>query len=349
MPVKRALITGVAGQDGSYLAQFLLEMGYEVHGVVQSDAGHEAGIIHLLRSSVNDGAARLHLHVGDIRDNEPLAELISSLQPDEMYNLAGQSHVALSFAEPELTHDVNFVSVENMLRAVATLSPDTRFFQASSSEMFGLTPPPQNESSAMLPQSPYALTKQAAHELVRGAREERGIFATSGILFNHESPRRPPSFVTRKITSTLAAIRAGHESSLSLGNLDAVRDWGYAPEYVEGMWLSLQAPLADDYVFASGQGHTVREFLGFAAEAAGIDVDSVVEYEQDLERPLEVRQTVGDSTKAHVVLGWRAETTARELAQLMVEADLARHGHEHEHAPLDQPRWRNSQNDVTTS
>jgi GDPmannose 4,6-dehydratase len=213
--------------------------------------------------------------------------------------------------------------------------------------MFGPTPPPQNESSAMLPQSPYALTKKGAHDLVGEVREGRGIFATSGILFNHESPRRPPSFVTRKITSTLAAIREGKVTTLKLGNLDAVRDWGYAPEYVEGMWLSLQAPFADDFVFASGQGHTVREFLGFAAEAAGIDVESVVEYEQDMERPLEVRQTVGDATKAQVVLGWQAETTARELAELMVEADLS--GAEREQPTLDLPRWRKSQNGANAS
>jgi GDPmannose 4,6-dehydratase len=329
------------------LAQFLLDMGYEVHGLVHTHDGPKAEIIGLLSASDNSGAARLRLHACDIRDSERLTSLISSLQPDEMYNLAAQSHVALSFAEPELTHDVNYVAVDHMLRAIATFSPVTRFFQASSSEMFGLAPHPQNESSSMLPQSPYGLTKKGAHGLVLEAREERGIFATNGILFNHESPRRPLSFVTRKITSTLAAIRAGKESTLTLGNLDAVRDWGYAPEYVEGMWLSLQAPLADDFVFATGQGHTVREFLGFAADAAGVDAESVVEHEQDLERPLEVRHTVGDATKAQVVLGWRADTPARELAVLMVEADIARRGRDH--AALDWPRWKTTQNGKSAS
>jgi GDPmannose 4,6-dehydratase len=347
VPLKRALITGVSGQDGSYLAQFLLDMGYEVHGLIHKNDGPKAEISDLLSATDTSGAARLQLHVCDIRDSEKLTSLISLLQPDEMYNLAAQSHVALSFAEPELTHDVNCVAVDHMLRAIATMSPDTRFFQASSSEMFGLAPHPQNESSSMLPQSPYGLTKKGAHGLVLEAREERGIFATSGILFNHESPRRPLSFVTRKITSTLAAIRAGKESTLTLGNLDAVRDWGYAPEYVEGMWLSLQAPLADDFVFATGQGRTVREFLGFAAEAAGVDAESVVEHKQDLERPLEVRHAVGDATKAQAVLGWRADTTARELAELMVEADLARNGRED--APLDWPRWRITENGAAPS
>jgi len=328
MGQRRALVTGIAGQDGSYLAQLLLTKGYSVFGIVRSGSPVNPRLAGSLSPFDPVAAERLHVVAGDIRDREWLANFIEVVRPDEIYNLAAQSNVAQSFEQPEYTHDVNYVAVDHMLAAVRSLPFAPRFFQASSSEMFGLTAPPQNETSPLLPQSPYALAKTGAHVLVRETREQHGVYAVSGISFNHESPRRPTSFVTRKISSRVAEIVRGEAEFIELGNLDVVRDWGYAPEHVEGMWRSLQHDEPGDYVFASGEGHTVREFVEFSFSAAGLDWRNHLRQDVAFERPHDVKATIGDPAKALSVLGWQASTTARELARIMVEADISRVGDE---------------------
>ena len=324
MTLRRALITGIAGQDGTYLAQLLLAKGYEVHGVVR-DAGHPAdSMLARIAQLSHPASARLHQHVGDIRNTPWMAHLLEEIAPNEVYNLAAQSNVAKSFVEPEVTHEINYVAVNGLLESVRRIVPQARLFQASSSEMFGLTPPPQSEASAFLPQSPYALAKAGAHVLVREAREEGNLFTVNGISFNHESPRRSTEFVTRKIAHGVASIVRGDAEHIELGNLDAIRDWGYAPEYVEGMWRSLQHDEPHDYVLASGRGHTVREFVQFACDAAGLDWRERVIHDETFIRPHDVKATVGDATKAKSVLGWSATTTVAELARIMVEADIER-------------------------
>ncbi|CAB4557928.1 unannotated protein [freshwater metagenome] len=336
MSFRRALITGVAGQDGTYLAQLLLSKGYEVHGIVR-EAGHPSNsmLAHIAQLSSTAGA-RLHQHVGDIRNTQWMAQLLEQIMPNEVYNLAAQSNVATSFAEPDVTHEINYVAVNSLLESVRRLVPHARFFQSSSSEMFGLTPPPQSEESAFLPQSPYALAKAGAHVLVREAREEGNLFAVNGISFNHESPRRSTAFVTRKIAHGVACIVRGEAEHIELGNLEAIRDWGYAPEYVEGMWRSLQHDEPHDYVFASGRGHTVREFVQFACDSVGLDWRERITHDEAFDRPHDVKATIGDATKAKAVLGWSATTTAAELARIMVEADIER-GSRHV-SFLDMPR-----------
>ena len=320
---RRAFITGINGQDGSYLAQLLLLKGYDVYGLTRSRRDRTLQQIELFAAG-NDGVrGGLHLIDGDLRDRNTVLKTIEDVAPTEIYNLASQSNVARSFSEPELTHEVNYLAVSQLIDAIRASGSHTRFFQASSSEMFGLTKPPQNEDSPFMPQSPYAVAKTGAHVQVKEMRESFGLFAVSGIAFNHESPRRPEAFVTRKISSAVASISRGQAETLHLGNIEAVRDWGYAPEYVEGMWRSLQHDEPNDYVFASEQSHTVRDFAQFAFAAAGLDWRAHVVHDDNLERAHDMKASVGDASRARQVLGWSATVTTQELAGIMVDYDLS--------------------------
>lgn len=319
--VGRALITGITGQDGSYLAELLLHKGYEVHGLIRRASTFNTARIDHLYVDPHEPGARLFLHYADLGDGARLVTLLSRIQPDEVYNLAAQSHVRVSFDEPEHTADVTGTGAIRLLEAVRLAGIDTRYYQASSSELFGASPPPQDEETPFQPRSPYAAAKLYAYWVTRNYREAYDLFAVNGILFNHESPRRGPTFVTRKITRAAAAIRAGKEQHLYLGNLDAVRDWGYAAEYVEGMWRMLQADEPRDYVLATGQGISVRDFLDEAFSHAGLDWRDHVRFDERYLRPTEVDALVGDASRAHRELGWKTTVDARALARLMVEAD----------------------------
>jgi GDPmannose 4,6-dehydratase len=321
--VKRALITGITGQDGSYLAELLLEKGYEVHGMIRRSSSFNTARIEHLYKDPHDTASNLFLHYGDITDGVGISNLIRELQPHEIYNLAAQSHVKVSFEMPDFTAQVDALGTIRMLEAIRSAKIDTKFYQASTSELYGSTPPPQSELSLFAPRSPYAAAKLYAYWIVRNYREGYGIHATNGILFNHESPRRGETFVTRKITMAAARIKLGLQEKLYLGNLDAVRDWGYAKEYVESMWLMLQQEKPDDYVVATGEGATVRDFCEVAFAELGLDYKNYVETEDRYIRPTEVDALIGDSSKAEKVLGWKAKTHWRDLAKLMVRADLA--------------------------
>ncbi|MFL6062330.1 MAG: GDP-mannose 4,6-dehydratase [Marmoricola sp.] len=314
--MKRALITGITGQDGSYLAELLLGKGYEVHGLVRRSSSMNRGRIDHLHTN-----PALHLHYGDLTDGVGLVNLIRSILPDEVYNLGAQSHVKVSFDMPDYTASTNSIGTLNLLEAIRAAGLDCKFYQASTSEMFGSTPPPQDEESKFHPRSPYGASKLQAHWVTVNYREAYGLFTVSGILFNHESPRRGENFVTRKITKAVAAIAAGIQDHVELGNLDAVRDWGFAPEYVEGMWRMLQADEPGDYVLATGVGHTVREFCEAAFSHAGLEWRDHVKYNDGFERPSEVDALIGDASRAHELLGWKATTTALDLARLMVDAD----------------------------
>jgi GDPmannose 4,6-dehydratase len=314
--MKRALITGITGQDGSYLAELLLEKDYEVHGLVRRSSSMNRGRIDHLHGNPN-----LHLHYGDLTDGTALVNLVHHVRPEEVYNLGAQSHVKVSFSMPDYTASTNAIGTMRLLEAIRAAGLDCRFYQASTSEMFGSTPPPQNEDSKFHPRSPYGASKLQAHWVTVNYREAYGLFAVSGILFNHESPRRGENFVTRKITKAAAAIKAGIQDHVSLGNLDAVRDWGFAPEYVEGMWRMLQHDEPDDYVLATGEGHTVRDFCEAAFAHAGLNWQDHVKYNDSFERPSEVDALLGDSSKAAEKLGWTARTKALELAGLMVDSD----------------------------
>ncbi len=314
--MKRALITGITGQDGSYLAELLLGKGYEVHGLVRRSSTMNRSRIDHLHSNKD-----LHLHYGDLTDGVGLVNLIHQVRPEEVYNLGAQSHVKVSFSMPDYTASTNAIGTMRLLEAIRAAGLDCRFYQASTSEMFGATPPPQNEDSKFHPRSPYGASKLQAHWVTVNYREAYGLFAVSGILFNHESPRRGENFVTRKITKAVAAIAAGIEDHVELGNLDAIRDWGYAPEYVEGMWRMLQADEPDDYVLATGEGHTVRDFCEAAFAHAGLHWQDHVKYNDSFERPSEVDALLGDASKAAAHLGWTAKTKALELAGLMVDSD----------------------------
>jgi GDPmannose 4,6-dehydratase len=320
--VKRALITGITGQDGSYLAELLLEKGYEVHGMIRRSSSFNTARIEHLYKDPHDTASNLFLHYGDITDGVGISNLIRELQPHEIYNLAAQSHVKVSFEMPDFTAQVDALGTIRMLEAIRSAKIDTKFYQASTSELYGSTPPPQNELSLFAPRSPYAAAKLYAYWIVRNYREGYGIHATNGILFNHESPRRGETFVTRKITMAAARIKLGLQEKLYLGNLDAVRDWGYAKEYVESMWLMLQQENPDDYVVATGEGATVRDFCEVAFADLGLDYKQYVETEDRYIRPTEVDALIGDPSKAQKVLGWKAKTHWKELAKLMVSADL---------------------------
>ena len=319
---RRAFITGITGQDGSYLAEFLLAKGYEVHGLIRRASTFNTARIDHLYVDPHDPEAKLFLHYGDLGDGARLSSLLASINPDEVYNLAAQSHVRVSFDEPEHTADVTGTGTTRMLEAVRMSGIDTRFYQASSSELYGSTPPPQNEDTPFRPRSPYAAAKLYSFWITRNFREAYDMFAVNGILFNHESPRRGETFVTRKITRAVAAIKAGIQEHLYLGNLDAIRDWGYAAEYVEGMWRMLQADTPDDYVLATGVGCSVREFLEVAFEHAGLDWERHVRFDERYLRPTEVDALIGDASKAHDELGWRPTVLAPQLARLMVDADI---------------------------
>ena len=314
--MKRAFITGVSGQDGSYLAELLLDKGYDVHGLVRrSSTLNRTRIDHLHQHD------RLHLHYGDLTDGVSLVNLVRSIEPDEVYNLGAMSHVKVSFEMPDYTASTNSIGTLRLLEAIRAARLDCRFYQASTSEMFGSTPPPQDEHSKFHPRSPYGSSKLQAHWVTVNYREAYGLYAVSGILFNHESPRRGENFVTRKITKAVAAIDAGVEDHVTLGNLDAVRDWGYAPEYVEGMWRMLQQDEPDDFVLATGEGHSVKEFLEAAFSHAGLAWEDHVRFDEGFTRPAEVDALIGNPAKAHRDLGWKAHTTALDLARLMVDAD----------------------------
>ncbi len=321
--MKKALITGITGQDGSYLAELLLSKGYEVHGIRRRTSTFNTSRIDHLLTDWHDRDARLFLHHGDLTDGSRLVTLLDRIQPDEIYNLAAQSHVRVSFDEPEFTGDVTGLGATRLLEALRISRVDARYYQAGTSEMFGSTPPPQNESAAFHPRSPYGAAKLYAHWMTRNYREGYGLFACNGILFNHESPRRGETFVTRKITMAVARIATGRQNELWMGNLDAARDWGYAKEYVEAMWLMLQADQPDDYVVATGTRYTIRDFLTIAFDRAGLDWEKHVRFDERYLRPTEVDDLVGDASRAAERLGWKAQTLTPELARLMVDADLA--------------------------
>lgn len=319
---KRALITGITGQDGSYLAELLLSKGYEVHGLIRRASTFNTARIDHLYVDPHAPDARLFLHYGDLSDGARLVTLLAEIDPDEVYNLAAQSHVRVSFDEPEHTADTTGAGTVRMLEAVRLSGIRTRFYQASSSELFGATPPPQNEFTPFYPRSPYAAAKLYSFWITKNYREAYGLFAVNGILFNHESPRRGETFVTRKISRAVAAIKAGQQDIVYMGNLDAVRDWGYAPEYVEGMWRMLQADSPEDYVLATGSGITVREFLEASFEHVGLDWEEHVRFDQRYLRPTEVDALIGDASRAHRNLGWESTVSGRDLARLMVDADI---------------------------
>ena len=320
--MKKALITGITGQDGSYLAELLLEKGYEVHGLIRRSSTFNTSRIDHLFQDPHEKGVKLHLHYGDITDGVGLANLIREIEPEEIYNLAAQSHVKVSFEVPDFTAQVDAVGTIRLLEAIRASKIDTRFYQASTSELFGSTPPPQSELSPFAPQSPYAAAKLYSYWVVRNYREAYGMHATNGILFNHESPRRGETFVTRKITLAAARIKLGLQEKLYLGNLDAVRDWGYAKEYVESMWLMLQQDNSDDYVVGTGVGATVRDFCEAAFSALDLDYKEFVVTEERYLRPTEVDALIADASKIQNSLDWTAKTKWKELAGLMVDADL---------------------------
>jgi GDPmannose 4,6-dehydratase len=320
---RRALVTGISGQDGSHLAELLLEKGYEVHGIVRRSSSFNTDRIdHLYRDPHEEGV-RLFTHYGDLSDPVALTKLIYELQPAEIYHLGAQSHVRVSFDIPEYTFDVTAAGTLRLLEAIRESGVDTRFYQASSSEMFGAAPPPQSEATPFHPRSPYAVAKVAAFWAAVNYREAYGLFAANGILFNHEGPRRGETFVTRKVTRAVARIQAGLQQKLYLGNLEAKRDWGYAPDYVEAMWLMLQADAPDDFVIATGETHSVREFVELAFDRAGLDWERHVEIDPRYFRPSEVDVLLGDASKARRILGWSPTVTFAQLVALMVDADVA--------------------------
>ncbi len=320
--MKRAFSTGITGQDGSYLAEFLLAKGYEVHGLIRRASTFNTKRIDHLYEDPHAKDKRLFLHYGDLTDGSRLVTLLASIQPAEVYHLAAQSHVRVSFDEPEYTGDTTGMGTTRLLEAIRMIGLDCRFYQASSSEMFGATPPPQNEDTPFCPRSPYGAAKLYGYWMTRNYREAYDMFAVNGILFNHESPRRGETFVTRKISRAVARIKLGLEERLYLGNLDARRDWGYAPEYVEGMWRMLQHDTPADYVIATGTSYSVRDFVSLAFDHAGMDWEEHVDYDARYERPTEVDSLIGDASKANTELGWKAQVHVPELVRIMVDADL---------------------------
>jgi GDPmannose 4,6-dehydratase len=318
--LKRALITGITGQDGSYLAELLLEKGYEVYGLVRRSSTITFERIEHIQN-------KLHLIPGDLLDENSLHEAIRTSRPHEIYNLAAQSFVQTSWNQPVLTGEFTALGVTRLLEATRHLAPEARFYQASSSEMFGnAVEVPQSESTPFQPRSPYGVAKVYGHHIAINYRESYDLFVVSGILFNHESPRRGLEFVTRKITDGVARIKLGKQDTLALGNLDAERDWGYAGDYVQAMWMMLQADTPDDFVIAAEQTHSVREFARLAFEVVGLDYEDHVVIDERFVRPAEINQLVGDSSRAHQKLGWSAKVGLPELVRMMVEADMKRHG-----------------------
>ena len=324
---RRALITGITGQDGSYLAELLLAKGYEVHGLIRRSSTFSTGRIGHLYPDPKPASPSLELHYGDVLDTSSLVAILNRCRPDEVYNLAAQSHVAVSFQMPEFTADVTGLGALRLLEALRETGLTSRFYQAGSSEMFGRAEEvPQNESTIFRPQSPYAVAKVFAHHATIFHREAYGMFCSNGILFNHESPRRGETFVTRKITQAVARIVAERQEKLLLGNLDARRDWGYAAEYVEAMWMILQQPEPDDFVVATGESHSVRDFVETAFASVGLDWQKFVEHDARYERPAEVHYLQGDASKARRVLGWAPKTGFKDLVRMMVAADLEAEG-----------------------
>lgn len=347
--VKRALITGITGQDGSYLAELLLSKGYEVHGIVRRSSTFNTERIDHIYADPHDPKVRLFLHYGDLNDSGQFSNLIYNLKPDEIYHLGAQSHVRVSFDMPEYTGNISGLGATRILEAIRRSGIKARFYQASSSEMFGTSPPPQNEETPFRPQSPYGAAKLYAYWLVKNHRDGYGIFAVNGILFNHESPRRGETFVTRKITRAVARIKYGLEDKLYLGNLNAKRDWGYAGDFVEAMWIMLQQQEPDDYVIATGESHSVREFAELAFAHAGLEIgwkgkgvsekgvirslssafpgtlkrgDAIIEIDPRYFRPTEVESLRGDYSKARKKLGWEPRVSFKELVKMMVDADI---------------------------
>jgi GDPmannose 4,6-dehydratase len=319
--VKKALITGITGQDGSYLAEFLLQKGYEVHGIIRrASTFNTKRIDHLVMDPHEK--TNLSLHFGDLSDAGQITNIIYNIEPDEIYNLAAQSHVRVSFDMPEYTGDISGLGMTRLLEAIRQSGIDTKVYQASSSEMFGDSPPPQNEDTPFRPRSPYAAAKVYAYWMTVNYREAYNLFACNGILFNHESPRRGETFVTRKITIAAARIKLGVQDKLYLGNLDAKRDWGYAKDYVEAMWLLLQQDEPDDYVIATGETHSVRQFLEGTFNYLNLDWQDYVEIDPKYFRPTEVDSLAGDSSKAWKKLKWKPKVRFKELVKLMVDADL---------------------------
>ena len=324
---KKALITGITGQDGSYLAELLLEKGYEVHGMIRRSSSFNTGRIDHLYRDVHDIDARLFLHYGDLSDSSSINRILQKIKPEEIYHLGAQSHVRVSFDMPEYTGDVTGLGTARILDAILDTGLETRFYQASSSEMYGrVLEVPQKETTPFYPRSPYGAAKVYSYWMTVNYREAYHLHASNGILFNHESPRRGETFVTRKITRALAKIMAGKQKDLFLGNLDAKRDWGYAKDYVEAMWLMLQADQADDYVVAMGETHSVREFLEIAFGMVGRDYQEFVKIDPRYFRPTEVDLLIGDPAKAREKLGWKPKVSFKELVYLMVESDLRKEG-----------------------
>jgi GDPmannose 4,6-dehydratase len=324
--MKRALITGITGQDGSYLAELLCSKGYEVHGIVRRASLFNTDRIDHLYVDPHGPDVRLILHYGDLADGTVLRRILEAVQPDEVYNLGAQSHVRVSFDEPEYTSDVDALGVLRLLECVRDytrrIDADVRFYQAGSSEMFGAAPAPQDEQTPFYPRSPYAVSKVAAHWYAINYREAYGLFICNGILFNHESPRRGETFVTRKITRAIGRIHHGLQDRLYLGNLDARRDWGFAGDYVEAMWLMLQQDVPDDYVVATGESYSVREFVERAFSYAGLDPEQYVAFDPRYLRPTEVDELQGDATKARTRLGWKPKVSLDELIRMMVDHDM---------------------------
>ncbi len=338
--MKKALITGITGQDGSYLTEFLLDKGYEVHGIIRRASSFNTQRIDHLYEDKHNKDVKLFLHHGDMTDSSNLNRLLEKIRPDEIYNLAAQSHVQVSFEVPEYTADTDGVGVLRFIDAIKETGIKTKFYQASTSELYGkVQEVPQSETTPFYPRSPYAVAKQYAYWIIKNYREAYGIFAVNGILFNHESPRRGETFVTRKITRAVAKIKKGLQDKLYLGNIDSLRDWGYAKEYVEGMWLMLQQDKPDDYVLATNEMHTVREFVELSFKHVGIEIEwegerenevgkdketgkVLVEIDPAYYRPTEVDQLLGDYSKAKRELGWEPKIKFSELVKLMVEADL---------------------------
>jgi len=320
--MKKAFITGITGQDGSYLAELLLSKGYEVHGLIRRSSTFNTSRIDHIYIDPHDPNAKLFLHYGDLSDSEQITHIIYNIQPDEIYHLGAQSHVRVSFETPEYTGNVTALGTTRLIEAVRRSNYGMKFYQASSSEMFGSSPPPQNEETPLKPRSPYACAKVYAYWMVRNYREGYKMFAANGILFNHESPRRGETFVTRKITRGVARILAKKEEYLYLGNLEAKRDWGFAPEYVEGMWRILQQDQPDDYVIGTGKTHSVREFLKLAFDYAGLEIEKHVRIDSKYFRPTEVEILTADLIKSQTKLGWKPIVRFEELVKIMVDADL---------------------------
>ncbi len=320
--MKKAFITGITGQDGSYLAEFLLGKGYEVHGLIRRASTFNTERIDHLYKDFHDPDARMYLHYGDLSVSAHLTNLMSEIKPDEVYHLGAQSHVRVSFDTPEYTGDITGLGTIRLLEAIRKTGSTARFYQASSSEMFGAAPPPQNEDTPFQPRSPYAAAKVYSYYVVKNYRDAYNIFACNGILFNHESPRRGETFVTRKITRAATRIKLGLQDKLYLGNIEAKRDWGFAGDYVEAMWMILQHDTPDDFAIATGETHSVCEFVERVFEKLGLDYHRHVEIDERYFRPTEVDVLLGDSTKAQKILGWKPKTNFDQLIDMMIETDL---------------------------